>query len=62
MCWHINQADLLYRESLLDIMIMHLNVLSASMKHGVPCNCQYVQIVSEDSGGQQIADQHPNQP
>ena len=51
---HVTQADLSGGESHPDIVILHMNVVSASMKHMVSRNCQCPLIVSEDGGGRSL--------
>ena len=55
LCWHISQIDLSWWEYLPDIMVMHLNVLCASMKNWIPCNCQCALTASEDGGGRWLS-------
>ena len=51
---HISQTDLSSGEPFPDILIMHLDVLSASMEHTVPRNYHCALTVSEDGGDRRL--------
>ena len=54
LCGHISQTDLSNGEPFPNIVIMHLDVLSASVEHRVPRNCHCALTVSEYGGGRRL--------